>query len=446
MPNHKKKSKGKYVFRRALVLILIIAVIIGVIFAVKSCSDDQTASGGTTSGASQGGGADTSGKSDIGGSDVVASATIGSTGDIIIHESVFVAAKNGNTYDFSDDYEYIKPYYSKYNLSVANLEVNFAPSRAYSGYPLFNAPPAIADAVKNAGINLLLTANNHAYDSGAEGFLGTVSVLREKGISNIGTKDTENEKLYGIQNANGIKIAAACYTYSTTPSAGKKALNGNIMKQGTEKLVGSFDYTKLDEFYADAEKALTDMKNQGAEYSVIYMHWGDEYSLTANSRQKQMAQKLCDMGWDAIIGSHPHVIEPFECLTGKNGNQTVCLYSMGNSLSNQRKEALDNSMGKQGYTEDGLIFGLEIKKYKDGSVKLTDVNVLPTWVNYFTQNGKTIYRIVPLDYTVSDWSTLGVTRMQDAKASYKRTMSIVGASINEYRASHGLSELPLTVK
>ncbi|MBQ0084083.1 MAG: CapA family protein [Clostridiales bacterium] len=443
MARYKKKSGGKYVFRRILVVIIVLAVIAGVIFAVKSCSDDspQENTPNDTSSATLSG---ESSKKDTDGS--IATATIGSTGDIIIHESVFVAAKQGDTYDFTDDYEYVKPYYSKYDLSVANLEVNFAGGKNYSGYPLFNAPPTIADAVKNAGVDLLLTANNHSYDNGAEGFLNTVRVLREKGISYIGTSDKESEKLYSVRDVNGIKIATACYTYCTTPSAGKKALNGNIMKQGTENLVASFDYNNLDEFYADAKNALDDMKSQGAEYSVIYMHWGDEYQLDANSKQKKIAQKLCDMGWDAIIGGHPHVVEPFETLKSANGHETVCIYSMGNSLSNQRREAMDVSIAKQGYTEDGLIFELEIKKYEDGSVRTSNVNILPTWVNYFTANGKTIYRIVPLDPTVADWDSLGVTRMADAKESYARTMKIVGPGLNSYRTAKGLSTIPLTVK
>lgn len=438
MANHyRKKTSAKYIFRRVLVLVLAAAVIIGAVLLLKSCfSGDTPDKKATQSTVSQ------EAKPPV----VVSTVSIGSTGDTLLHNPVLDGAKVSGGYDFSADYKYINPYYSKYDSTVVNLEVTFGTSTNYQGFPLFNAPPVFADTLKNAGVDLLLTANNHSYDTVSTGLINTVKVLKEKGIDHIGTREDETEPLYGIRTVGGIKIATACYTYSTTPSPGRKALNGNVMKEGTENLISTFDYEKLDEFYTDAENALKDMKNSGAEFSVIYMHWGNEYQLKQNSYQSEMAQKLCDMGWDIIIGSHPHVVQPIETLKSASGHETVCIYSMGNSISNQRREVMDSSVAKKGYTEDGLIFEYTLQKYSDGAVKLSDINVLPTWVNHFKTGGKGTYRIVALDTSVSDWSSLGVTRMRDAKASYERTMGIVGEGLNAYRTSHGLSEVKLTVE
>ena len=372
----------------------------------------------------------------------IASASIGSTGDLLIHDPVFKGAKQDDgSYDFTGIFSSVKPYFEQYDLMVANLEVTLAgDKKAYSGYPIFNCPDSIVDAAVFGGVDMLLTANNHTYDTGYDGLIRTMNVLKDKSVPFLGTRQSEEDSLYTIKEINGIKIGMVCYTYSTTTSDGRKALNGNILKTEAGPLVNTFDYNKLDEFYADAEGVITEMKKKGAEATIIYMHWGNEYVRKPNSYQTTMSQKICDMGYDVIVGGHPHVLEPIDTLKSENGHETVCIYSLGNTVSNQRKEKMDSD-NYSGHTEDGIIFGVTFDKYSDGRVVLSDVSIVPLWVDMTRINGKNQYKIIPLDTAfLEDWKTLVFTKDSFAKASYNRTMKIVGEGINEYRRNHNLSE------
>lgn len=378
----------------------------------------------------------------------IATASIGSTGDLLIHSPILSGAKQSDgSYDFTGIFTTVKPYFEQFDLMVANLEVTLAgDGRAYTGYPVFNCPDSIVDAAVSGGIDMLLTANNHTYDTGFDGLNRTMEVLKAKSVPFLGTRQTEQDALYRIEDINGIKIGMVCYTYSTTTSDGRKALNGNILKTEAGPLVNTFDYYKLDEFYAEAESIITEMNDKGAEATIIYIHWGNEYIRTPNTYQTAMAQKICDMGYDVIVGGHPHVIQPIETLVSENGHETICLYSMGNTVSNQRKERMDSD-NYSGHTEDGIIFGVTFDKYSDGKVVLSDVSVLPLWVDMTRVSGKNQYKIIPLDINfLEDWDTLVMTSITAAKQSFNRTMKLVGEGINAYRKNHGLSEVKTEVE
>ena len=167
---------------------------------------------------------------------------------------------------------------------------------------------------------------------------------------------------------------------------------------------------------------------------MIQIHWGEEYQTSANRTQKKMAQALCDLGVDVIVGNHPHVPQPVELLTG-TGNEaqkTLCLYSMGNSLSNIRGSKYPKE------TEDGLLFQVTFAKYSDGTVVLESTDVLPTWVNRYTENGATRYEILTMDSNEKDkWQEkmdLSDELLASCQASYDRTMAIVGEGLNAANA------------
>lgn len=369
------------------------------------------------------------------------SITIGSTGDILIHTPVLSAHKTGEgEYDFSTIFSYAGSLYSSYDYMVANLEVTCAgDSRAYDGYPCFNAPDNIVTSLAGSGVDMLLTANNHSYDTSEDGFWRTQQVVDSASLDRIGTY-SEGEKPYIVKNINGIKIGMINYTYETASSEGRKALNGILMSTATQDYINSFDYNDLETFYTDIQNNINAMYNEGAEAIMVYMHWGDEYTTTPNSYQKQMAQKLCDLGVDVIVGGHPHVIEPIEILSSTVSNkQTVCLYSMGNALSNQLIPYMDI---KTGHTEDGLVFETTFTKNSDGSVVLSDIDVTPTWVNKFTLNGKYCYKIVPLDPDI-DWATQysDLGRTDEMQSSYNRTSALVNEGIEQFKTEYVKKDL-----
>ena len=156
----------------------------------------------------------------------VSSAKIGSAGDILIHKPILSGAYSNGSYDFSDIFTYVSGTIKGCDYFIANLEVTLGGAeRGYSTYPCFNIPDSIVDAAKNAGIDCLLTANNHCYDSSESGLLRTLNVLNEKKIDHTGTRLNESEKKYFVKEVNGIKLGILCYTYETESSSGK-AING----------------------------------------------------------------------------------------------------------------------------------------------------------------------------------------------------------------------------
>ena len=365
----------------------------------------------------------------------VSSATIVSTGDLLMHMPIITGAStSGGNYDFSSIFTKIEPILSSADYAVANLETTFAGTgKKYSGYPQFNCPDSLADAVKNAGFDMLLTANNHSYDTGLSGFKRTQEIVSKSGIDHIGTRLDINNTPYLVKDINGIKVGMICYTYETkTEREGRKALNGILLDSSANDLINSFDPNDLDSFYNDISDKIEDMRVKGAECIVTYMHWGNEYQLTANSTQNTMAQKLCDFGVDVIIGGHPHVVQNVDMLTSaSNPNQkTVCIYSLGNAVSNQRTS---RSALKTGHTEDGMLFSFTLKKYSDGTVNVHSADIIPTWVNLHTKNGKAVYEIVPLDE--SGCIGLNSTANANAVKSYNRTMKIVGGGLDKIKSS-----------
>ncbi len=375
----------------------------------------------------------------------IAEITIGSTGDVLIHSTVYNSCKTSSgEYDFNEIFKYIKPNIQNYDYFVANMEGSLGGTengRKYSSYPLFNTPDSIATALKNAGVDCLLTANNHCYDTNAHGIHRTQQVISEMGFDYVGTATDEAQKRYFVKDIDGIKIGIAAFTYETTTSADRKAINGILVDRETDGLINSFNYDRLDEFYSTLQSQLDGMKKEGANITTVYIHWGNEYQTYANDYQKKIAQKLCDMGVDVIVGGHPHVVQPIELYTSQTNpeHKTVCAYSLGNFISNQRRNLMNL---KTGHTEDGMIFEMTFSKYSDGTVIFEKIGVVPTWVHMHTANGKE-YNIVPLVKDISaNGAALGLNKssggVSSAQGSLKRTNEIVSegvAECNEYLAS-----------
>ena len=368
-----------------------------------------------------------------------ATATIAATGDVLMHYPIIKTGQvsEEGEYNFDSIFTYFNPYVSDADYAVANLETTLnglENGYKYQGYPRFNCPDGIVASVQRAGFDMLLTANNHSYDTGEKGFLRTLSVVDDAGLDRIGTYLNAEEPRYHIEDINGIKVGMLCYTYETEDEdLSIKSLNGIPLNENTTNLVNTFSYLRLEEFYAELDGHLAAMEADGAQASVLFIHWGNEYQTKENDHQRAMAQGICDLGVDVIVGGHPHVVQPVELLTAQNdpNHTTVCLYSMGNAVSNQRNERLPSY---NGYTEDGVLFQVTFASYSDGTVMLESAELLPTWVNLTKseQTGKTAYEIIPLDREVEDWKsafTLTDGEYAQAERAYERTMSIVGEGL-----------------
>ena len=368
--------------------------------------------------------------------ELLSTATVLSTGDILMHISVINSGKQEDgSYNFDSIFRYVKSYTQAADFSVANLETTLCGTDngyGYSGNPRFNCPDAIVDSLKDAGFDLLLTANNHAADTDLVGYKRTLNTVRDKGLDTLGTYLSADEQKWTIEEVNGIKIGMVCYTYSEGFSQkGYPVLNYHEVAENG--ILNYFTYDKLPEFYTQLQGYLDEMKAAGAEATMVYLHWGDEYKWKTgegpNSNQTAMAQKLCDMGVDVIVGGHPHVVQPVDLLTSSADpeHRTIVLYSMGNAVSNQRIKEMESE--PTGHTEDGVLFCVTFAKYSDGNVYVDSSELIPTWVNLNSNSGSTEYNILPLEEsTSSQWQAqFGLTDSQlaDAHSSFDRTEALV---------------------
>ncbi len=367
---------------------------------------------------------------------VVSTATVSSQGDLLMHKPVFDTCRQSDgSYDFGSLFRYTTDLVSSYDYALANLETTFGgDSYIYQGNPAFNCPDELAGAAVDAGYDMLLTANNHCGDTMADGVQRTLEVLQENGLAAIGTQRSGEDPKYAIVDVNGIQIGMVCYSWAYSYDGAKVSMNGltPIKADGT---INFFRNNNLDAFYTEVGQIMEQMKAAGAEVTMMQIHWGLEYQLEENETQNKIAQKLCDLGFDVIVGGHPHVVQPMELLTSTvdPDHKTVCIYSLGNAVSNQRNGYVKAAPAY--YTEDGAIFTVTFEKYSDGKVYVSATDVIPTWVNMHTTGGVKEYNILPLlndrRDTWRDTFHLTDNTMGFAEKSYDRTMGIVGEGLEQ---------------
>ena len=366
--------------------------------------------------------------------EVIATARISAQGDLLMHKPIFddrsIVKQADGSYDFSPVFKYFTDTIQEYDYAIANLETTFGGDGfPYQGNPAFNCPDPFLDSVVDAGYDMLMTANNHSYDTLMTGITRTLENVRAAGLGTIGTRLNEEEPRYSIVDVNGIKIGMLCYTYSSGLSnEGIPRLNGNSPVEN-EQLVNWFYNRNPEKMYAEVEQILADMEAEGAEINMMFIHWGNEYELTENSFQNKQAQALCDLGVDVIVGGHPHVVQPVELLTSNTDpeHNTIVIYSLGNAVSNQRHGNIPAC--STAHTEDGILFEITFEKYSDGNVYIQSADILPTWVNLHRDNGKNEYNMIPLNMDEVDlWQEqfgLSDNAFGAANRSWARTMKIV---------------------
>ena len=246
------------------------------------------------------------------------------------------------------------------------------------------------------------------------------------------TISSVEENRYIVKNINGIKVGMVNYTFADiTGDRNTFVINDMQVDSKSAGLINIFDYANLDLFYDEMQNHIDGMRAAGAEAIVLFIHWGDQFSVKPSSTQEIIAQKMCDLGVDVIAGSHPHVVQPIVQLTSTDGaNQTLCMYSMGNFLSNQRA---DNIALETGHSEDGLMFSFTFVKYSNGEVHVEFADLMPTWILVKGNENNKTYHILPLDVEVDDWNTvysMDGDQASNANKSLERTNAVVYQSLN----------------
>ena len=277
-------------------------------------------------------------------------------GDIMGHDEQIWSAENRETHQFNYDdvFKYIKPVISAADIAIANFEVTLA-GPPYTGYPQFSSPADLASACKNAGIDYLVTANNHAADRGKKGVIRTINKLDSIGIPHTGTflnsscRDSLSPLLI---LKNGTSIALLNYTFST---------NGIIVPQPV--IVNMLDKEQIT---SDVKKA----KDKKADLIILFLHWGTEYDTIPSKSQTDLARYFQSIGVDMVIGSHPHVLQKMATVRNDaTGLTDVVVYSLGNFVSNQRKPK----------TDGGAMVKVDLIK-KGEKYVVSDAGYYLTWV------------------------------------------------------------------
>lgn len=353
----------------------------------------------------------------------VESIEIMAVGDLLMHIDIVQAMYdwNNDTYNFDYNFELIKEYLEKADLTIANLETTLAGKESgFSGYPCFNTPDELADSIKKAGVDILSNISNHSLDKGDYGFLRTRKVLKEKGFYVIGTRDTEDESRYIIKDIKGIKVGIIAYSYTTDGYEGGRGLNGIPIPEELNPLMNTFNHYDLDNDFLLMKEQIEKMKKEEVDAIVFYMHWGEEYQLEPNESQIKIANFLVNEGVDIIFGDHPHTIQPIDIIESKDGNHsTAVIYSLGNFISSQRTESIGNP-----YTEDGLMVSVNItKNFKSGEVIVGIPKYMPTWVKLNVINGNYYYQVVPTIENDTDY--LDYYQSIRVDESFDRTFGIV---------------------
>ncbi len=304
-------------------------------------------------------------------------------GDAMQHQGQLDRAREvgGSTYDYSDCFSLIAPTVIKADYAVVNLEVPLGGGSNYSGYPCFSAPDVYAEALKDAGFDLFLTANNHCLDRGDQGVRRTIDALARLKVDQIGTYHNASHRrstVPFIKNIKGFKVGFLNYTYGT---------NGIKPKFGAE--ISLIDKVVM----AREIKAL---REAGAELVTVCIHWGLEYVLTENAEQRDLADFLNSQGVDLIIGSHPHVIQPMKVVPSKADatRKVLVVYSLGNFISNMKTDD----------TRGGAMVRVILKRGSDGVARFEKAEYDTFYAA--KPDGLRNYMVIP------SWSTASIPAAQ----------------------------------
>ncbi|NEW05943.1 CapA family protein [Paenibacillus sp. SYP-B3998] len=301
---------------------------------------------------------------------------IAAVGDLMVKRYIISDAKLPNgRYSFDSLFTKVTPYLKRADLTIGNLETTFAGRTRKkrdifrkSRGPLFNCPDELAPALKRAGFDVLITANNHCMDYGAAGLFRTLRILNQNGIDHTGTFNSlEASKEYLVKEIKGIKIGILSYT---------TGVNGIALPKSKPWMVNLVQIKNL----------LQDIHNlkKKVDLVIIYMHFGKEYSHTPDLRQKQIVNLLFKHGANIILGSHPHVLQP----SVQRGKKQFVIYSLGNFISTKLKN--------NPHTQRSVILNITVKKDEEGKISIKSYRCIPTLVQRKLKNDRKATEVIPI--------------------------------------------------
>ena len=311
------------------------------------------------------------------------SAKLVAVGDNLMHRSCTLSAKNADgTYDFTKHFANMADIFKAADLAVISQDtvlggIELGATSTETG--IFNTAVELADGMADAGINVVLAANNHIMDEGSAGLNTMMSYFRTKypnitllGVNN--SREAKDEPVY--VETNNIKIAMINYSYGSNQTADLDA---------SPYLLNQYDEDWLSDILKQAREE--------ADFIIAFPFWGEQNSMDYTQEQERQAQFLADNGVDLIIGSYPHVVEPVKWITAENGDRTLVYYSLGNFQSIQN--TVENMLGGQA--------NVTISKEEDGT-HISDYS-LDFVVTHYEQRESSEYYDIVTTYPLADYTS-----------------------------------------
>ncbi|MDR1731352.1 MAG: CapA family protein [Synergistaceae bacterium] len=288
-------------------------------------------------------------------------------GDIMAHREQLDGARRGKgVWDFKPQFRRVKPLFSD-ALAVGNLETVFAGEKSgFAGYPSFNTPDSLAEALTDLGVKVLTLANNHILDRGVTGASRTIDVLDSADIfwTGLSRGEIEPDEPLVLEYA-GLRWAFASWSY------------------GSNRVLASGD-VRLNTISAEAvQRGLDRARLASPDILVACFHWGEEYRYVPTRSQREIAALCVENGVDLVIGTHPHVLQPIE-IVSSGGKRHLVVWSLGNFVSYQRTLPRERS----------CVLAVDFEKLQDGGLVLSRVSVAPTRVSVTRREGRYLCEVV----------------------------------------------------
>ena len=339
------------------------------------------------------------------------SARIRAVGDLLVHKKQLeIARQPDGSYDFHPQYALIADSLADADYTIANLETTIGQyeNRPYSGFPMFNTPESLLDAVRDAGVDFLTLANNHMLDRYFEGMVKTVDNVEAWGFDFGGAnRSPEEQAAPKVVAVNGINIGFLCYTQMT-----------NGMEDWSNAAVKTYGVNYLRK--ANISEEVQRLREAGADVVIAIPHWGEEYFRRPESYVVAWGRKMIAAGVDVVLGSHPHMVQPVEFVEAQtDGGETrrgLVAWSMGNFISNMTKR----------YTDSGIILEFTIQERQDGGFGIEGVGCVPIYCWKRDDGIQAISSLKYLDDPPEGMSSGAYGRMQD---SYWELRNLLDESI-----------------
>ncbi len=330
-------------------------------------------------------------------------------GDIMSQSQQIASAAQGDgSHNYTPCFRYIRPVLEQADLAFGNIECTLSAEPPFTGYPNFRSPDQLGEALRLAGFDILVTANNHSLDGGLYGVTHTLDVLKKNRFLTTGTFRNEQERAIfypKIIYKNGFKIALLNATHHT-----------NGYRTPSPSVVNRLDIAQLK----------TDIKKAQAmkpDFIITFLHWGDEHKLDEDANQRALARILHEAGSHLVVGAHPHVVQPIKNEQVTNDKKYLTAYSLGNFISAQ---PFVN-------TEGGIIFDVTIQK-NDQKTTISDYAYIPVLRYTPYENGRQKYYALPVSAAESNEDALKMS------VGERRKMANFARRVRAQLSEHGAQE------